>query len=214
MTLNDSAWKGAFIPFPTPVPVETPPALPGDSPLRCLKFNKYYEPLVRGAVKALARPETYRGLVADVQDHVYAGRELQTLFADFSGGTTEEWSWEVTDGSWQYHQYYPLADANIFGNMGMTSGIKLEGRNAGSFDVLSGGSVTLLDIYAGAIPTAIFVEITQCNNVVVSASSFNTWSLAAQLSVTSIAAKIIEITLAGTCMVNIHRQGAMLCTEA
>lgn len=77
MTFNPSKWRGFFAPFRIPFTVTGPPDhTPDELPQVALVMNEFWYPYVQGAVKALARPETYSGDIDDVKEWVQAGIDL------------------------------------------------------------------------------------------------------------------------------------------
>lgn len=66
--------QGSYIPFPDPIDaIVTDSQLP---PLNCVRFNAAWQPHVLGAIKALTRPETYRGSSVDIEAAVQGGQDI------------------------------------------------------------------------------------------------------------------------------------------
>lgn len=74
---------GPYIPFTKPVPV--PGALADDDPLMHVCFNEEWLPAVIGALKVLARPESWQGTLAEIQDITKSAHDLMASYADGCG---------------------------------------------------------------------------------------------------------------------------------
>ncbi len=112
MSDNPAARKGSFIPFPVPLPVTAAPTPINDPPLDYLCFNRDWTPYVMGALKALARDETYQGAEADRKAWVVEARSLIINLCDCL--TCQEPDWEVCDTAVHagtYSQRYTVCDA-------------------------------------------------------------------------------------------------------
>jgi len=80
MTRADWASGGAFIPFPMPVPF--PDSDVEETPTVCLRFNEDWLPWVLGALKVLARSETWASDVEGTDALVEQGHRLLSLVED------------------------------------------------------------------------------------------------------------------------------------
>jgi len=80
-------YRGAFIPFPVPVPV------PGVDPLSTqdvgLCWADAWTPAILGALKALTRPETWVGSQADIEQAMLGAEILIGRLTDGCGGGTD-----------------------------------------------------------------------------------------------------------------------------
>jgi len=167
--------KGSFIPFPLPVNVDDIAINDIDAePLRRLCFNEGYEPLIRGAIKALTREETYMGEQEVIDNLVRQADHLQNMFSD---GCTDPGivmpSWRFVRGNgnvgWEY-QYF-LDDMN--GNphslyVAMTAYIQLVGVQVDDEFTWAGGKFTAFNFAADSSSASIEVLGHTCLDTLVS----------------------------------------------
>jgi hypothetical protein len=106
---SQSPWvyRGAFIPFPLPIPaITTSPLASGDTGL-CWADD--WTPAILGALKALTRPETWSGDPADIVLAMEGAQQLLSGLVDGCGGGEFPLAcgWDFTDtfGDWTITPY-------------------------------------------------------------------------------------------------------------
>lgn len=71
MTDNPNSYRGSFIPFRRGFPVDDiAPYGALDTPRVAIHWNQFYTPYILGAIKALARPETFAGTPQNLESWV------------------------------------------------------------------------------------------------------------------------------------------------
>lgn len=106
MIFNPNSYRGFYAPFRVPFAVSSSPdKKPGDAPLVALCFNEFWYPYVQGALKALAREETYKGEKSCVQEWVQAGMDL-CLTSPGVCGTVARPDWEPVREDDEWVQYF------------------------------------------------------------------------------------------------------------
>lgn len=81
MSVEPMRVQGAFIPFTKPVPLPGP--LADDEPVMSICFNASWLPAVLGALKSLARPETWQGTPEDIRSSCASVHDLLSSYEDF-----------------------------------------------------------------------------------------------------------------------------------
>jgi len=81
------AYRGAYIPFPLPVPAITDDPLSSEDNSLC--WSDAWTPAILGALKVLARPETWTGSDTDIALAMEGAQELLASIIDGCGGAAE-----------------------------------------------------------------------------------------------------------------------------
>jgi len=162
-------WKGAFIPFPVPINVDDISISEvTDTPQRRLCFYEGYEPLIRGALKALAREETYKGEQGVIDRLVKEGRNLQEQFRDGceeSGIAPVTWSFVRGNGNvdWEYQRHFNDLDGTPHALwLGYTAYVQLVGRQEENTSLWAGGKLDYFKCYATSSSATIEVVGHNC----------------------------------------------------
>jgi len=149
--------KGSFIPFPLPVNVDDIAINDIDAePLRRLCFNEGYEPLIRGALKALTREETYMGEQEVIDNLVQQADHLQNMFADGcvdSGIAPVTWDFHRVAGNvaWEYQRYFNDLDGTPHAlYVAYTGFCQLVGRQVPNNSLWAGGKFDQYEFFASS----------------------------------------------------------------
>lgn len=85
---DKNSYHGFYAPYPYPIPVTNPPdEFPFSEPRVALCINEFWYPYVQGAIKALAREETYVGEYSVVKSWVAAAHDLINMEPEPCGVT-------------------------------------------------------------------------------------------------------------------------------
>jgi len=164
-------WRhnGSFIPFPLPVNVDDIEINDVDAePLRRLCFNAGYEPLIRGALKALAREETYMGEREVIDNLVQQGYHLQTMFRDGcedSGIAPVTWRMTRRSGNidWEYQRHFNDLDGTPHAlYVAYTAWCELVGTREPEHDLWAGGKLDYYEFFASSAGATIEVVGHNC----------------------------------------------------
>lgn len=172
MIENRSSWGGNFRPFPVPIDIgeNGPDKLPHDAPLVCIRFNEFWYPYMQGALKALAREETYKGERSCIRQWVLAAHELITMEPD---DCTEgehpgysDWHFNILGSAGATIEEYGFDSASrAFGYMSASANnvVTIQGRLRSSGDG-AGGVVDQFYWYSGSASPCAY-GITTCDDV-------------------------------------------------
>lgn len=76
-------YRGAYIPFPNPIPAITTDPLSSEDQSLC--WNADWNPAILGALKVLARPETWTGSPADIETAMQNAQDILSAIQDGCG---------------------------------------------------------------------------------------------------------------------------------
>lgn len=113
--------QGPYIPFEKPIPV--PASLSDAAPLSSICFNSSWKPMVVGALKVLARPETWEGTDAEIRATMASAHDLIATAQSGCGAELSKVSWfpspndvlECVDSGTSL--FAPLVLPGVFGTM-------------------------------------------------------------------------------------------------